>query len=166
MVDELFLRKVFQEDLESFYTFQKEPEAVHMAAFTAKDPADRDAFDAFWSRILGNEEILIRTILFNGEVAGSVLSYVDEGKPEVSYWIGMDYWGKGIATMALTAFLESVNTSRPIYARVAADNLASRRVLEKCGFRVIGESRGFANARGTEIDELLLELSGPVPEAG
>jgi RimJ/RimL family protein N-acetyltransferase len=45
-----------------------------------------------------------------------------------------------------------------MYARVAKDNLASRRVLEKCGFTVIGEDKGFANARGQEIDELLLEL--------
>ena len=49
-------------------------------------------------------------------------------------------------------------TMRPIYARVAKDNVGSRRVLEKCGFQVIGESTGYANARGEEVEELLLEL--------
>jgi RimJ/RimL family protein N-acetyltransferase len=48
----------------------------------------------------------------------------------VTYWIGRSYWGKGIATDALTAFL-AVDRSRPLQARVASDNVASRRVLEK-----------------------------------
>ena len=39
------------------------------------------------------------------------------------------------------------------------DNLASLRVLEKCGFVVIGREKGFANARGMEIEEVVLELS-------
>ena len=43
-------------------------------------------------------------------------------------------------------------------ARVAKDNLGSRRVLEKRGFAIVGEARGFANARGEEIEELVLEL--------
>ncbi len=102
--------------------------------------------------------MIIQTILFNGQVAGSVSSYEEEGKPEVTYWLGRAYWGQGIATAALKTFLAQHNQMRPIYARVAKDNLPSRRVLAKCGFQMIGESQGFANARGREIDELLLEL--------
>ncbi len=66
--------------------------------------------------------------------------------------------GKGIATRALSDFLAHVNRTRPMYARVAKDNLGSRRVLEKCGFKIVGESKGFAKARGEEIEELVLEL--------
>ena len=91
-------------------------------------------------------------------MAGSVSSYEEEGKPKVTYWLGKEYWGKGIATLALAEFLTHHNKTRPIYARVAKDNLGSRRVLEKCGFTIIGESKGFANARGQEIEEFLLEL--------
>jgi hypothetical protein len=81
-------------------------------------------------------------------VAGSVLTYEDENeKPEVSYWIGKPYWGRGVATRALLAFLKRIKV-RPLYARAAKDNLASLRVLEKCGFTRIGEDKGFANARG------------------
>src|SRR5215218_9325330 len=54
----------------------------------------------------------------------------EPGEREVTYWIGRSYWGKGIATDALTAFL-AVERSRPLHARVASDNVASRRVLEK-----------------------------------
>jgi RimJ/RimL family protein N-acetyltransferase len=75
----------------------------------------------------------------------------------VTYWIGRSYWGKGIATDALNAFL-AVDRSRPLHARVASDNVASRRVLEKCGFRVIAAERNLAQARSAEIEELVLRL--------
>lgn len=129
-----------------------------MAAFTPKDPADREAFTAHWDRILADATVVIRTVVLDGQVAGSVLSYEECGKPEVSYWIGRAYWGQGVATRALADFLEHANATRPIYARVAKDNVASIRVLEKCGFTTVSEETGFANARGEEIAELVLEL--------
>jgi len=155
---DMLLRDVMRSDLPIFFDQQLDPDANHMAAFTAKDPSDRDAFLAHWSRILGDGTITIQTILFDGQVAGSVLSYEDEDKgPEVSYWIGKPYWGKGVATRALSAFLKHIEV-RPLYARAAKDNLASLRVLEKCGFARIGEDKGFANARSEEIEEFILRL--------
>jgi RimJ/RimL family protein N-acetyltransferase len=158
MSNEMQLRDVIESDLPIFFEYHKDKDANHMAGFTAKDPTDKDAFMAHWRRILGDTTVIVRTIIFNGQVTGSVLSYEDEGKPEVSYWIGKAYWGKGIATWALKEFLAHHNTTRPIYARVAKDNLGSIRVLEKCGFAITGETRGYANARGQEIEELVLEL--------
>lgn len=158
MSNELLLRDVINDDLPIFFEHQLDREANIMAAFTAKDPTNREAFIAHWQRNLADESTINRTILFNGQVAGSVSSYEQEGKPEVTYWLGREYWGKGIATRALTEFLTHHNRTRPIYARVAKDNLGSRRVLEKCGFKITGEDRGFANARGQEIEEFLLEL--------
>ena len=157
-IQDLFLQDVVEDDLPLFFDFQLDPDANHMAAFTARDPTNRDAFTAHWNKILVEPTNIIRTIVCDGQVVGSVSSYVESGKPEVTYWIGSGHWGKGIATRALTAFLAQANTTRPIYARVAKDNLGSRRVLEKCGFQVIGETKGFAKARGEEIEELLLEL--------
>ena len=146
------------DDLPLFFEHQRDPEANWMAAFTRKDPADRDAFMAHWTKILEDEANTIQTILFNGSVAGSVSSYVDEDEHlEVTYWIGKPYWGKGIATCALSAFLEH-NKVRPLYARAAADNAASLRVLEKCGLVPMRTNRDFANARGQEIEEVLLKL--------
>ena len=111
---------------------------------------------AHWAKILGDETIIIKTTLLDGYVAGSVLSYEDEefGKPEVAYWIGKEYWGKGVATRALSAFLGNVKV-RPYYARVVKDNIASIRVLEKCGFTICGEDKGFSNARGEEVEEYI-----------
>jgi len=152
------LRDVQPSDLPIFFEQQRDPLAVHMAAFTAKEPANRAAFDAFWARISANPTVTIRTIDFEGQVAGSVLKYDDEGHPEVSYWLGREFWGKGIATHALQQFLQVV-TARPIYARAASDNFGSIRVLEKCGFRLVSENSGFANARGGEIPEVLMVLN-------
>jgi len=156
---DLLLRDVVEDDLPLFFDFQLDPDANHMAAFTARDPTDRKAFIAHWNRILADPTTINRTIVCDGQVVGSVSSYIESGKPEVTYWIGRTHWGKGIATQALGAFLVQVDTRRPICARVAKDNMGSRRVLEKCGFQVIGGAKGFANARGEEIEELHLQLA-------
>ena len=118
----VMLREVEQQDLEHFFRFQLDPEAIHMAAFTSQEPTDREAFDAHWERILADRTIPIQTILFEGQVAGSVLSYVAEGNARSAYWLGKDFWGKGIATRALAMYLEMIQ-ERPLYARAAEDNL-------------------------------------------
>ena len=158
MISDFSLRNVLEADLPTFFAFQLDPEANAMAAFTTKDPTNRDAFMAHWHRILADPTTINRTIVVDGQVAGSVSSYEDAGHPEVTYWLGKNYWGKGLATRALTEFLAHVNPTRPIYARAAKDNIGSLRVLEKCGFTIIGEDTGFANARGREVEEFLLQL--------
>ncbi len=163
MTRDFLLRDVESDDLPIFFEFNADPEACRMAAFTAKDPTDREAFAAHWTRILADATVIIKTIVRDGQVVGSVLSYEEEDRPEVSYWIGREHWGQGIATRALTAFLAEENTVRPMLARVAKDNLGSIRVLEKCGFKVTDGCMGFANVRGEEIEELVYEL---VADAG
>jgi RimJ/RimL family protein N-acetyltransferase len=158
MTNELLLRDIEADDLLIFFEQQLDQEANYMAAFTAKDPTNQEAYIAHWHRNLADKTTINKTVVFDGQVVGSVSSYENDGKPEVTYWLGKEYWGKGIATRALREFLAQHNKTRPIYARIAKDNLGSRRVLEKCGFTIIGESRGFANARGQEIEEFLLEL--------
>jgi RimJ/RimL family protein N-acetyltransferase len=157
MVNKVLFRDVTDDDLPHFFEHQLDAEANWMAAFTARDPKDRAAFTAHWRKILADESITIKTILYEGEVAGHILCHSWFGEPEVSFWLGKAYWGKSIATQALTAFLNEVQT-RPLYARVATDNIASRRVLEKCGFVVTGEDRGFSNARGVEVEEVVLVM--------
>ena len=152
------LREVREADLPIFFAYQLDPDAQAMAAFISKDPANREAFLAHWHRILADPTTINRTIVVDGQVAGSVSSYEDAGHPEVTYWLGKHYWGNGLATRALSEFLAHANPTRPIYARAAKDNIGSLRVLEKCGFTIIGEDTGFANARGREVEEFLLQL--------
>ena len=150
------LRDVLDADLPIFFEQQLDADANHMAAFTCKDPADRDAFDKHWARIIGDPTILKKTVLFDGRVAGHVMSFEQAGEREVCYWMGKEFWGRGIATCALKEFLNHVNI-RPLYARVANDNAGSIRVLEKCGFEICGKGKWFSNARGAEIEELILK---------
>jgi RimJ/RimL family protein N-acetyltransferase len=155
---DLILRDIVDDDLPTFFVQQLDPDANRMAAFTAKDPSNHDMFTAHWNRIRRDPSVVIKTIVVAGEIAGYVSSYEEDGQPEVTYWLGKAYWGQGIATRALAAFLETANTTRPIHARVAQDNRASLRVLQKCGFVVKGEAVGFANARGHDVSEYLLTL--------
>ena len=157
------LREVLPSDLPIFFEYNRDPVAVRMAAFTSKDPDDRSAFDAHWARIMARDDVLNRAIEVDGRVAGSVASFVMEGETEVTYWLGREYWGRGIATAALDEFLK-LQTIRPIYARAAKDNIGSLRVLQKCGFAIIGEDRGYANGRGEEIEEYVLALTEDLNE--
>ncbi|HYP41450.1 MAG TPA: GNAT family N-acetyltransferase [Chloroflexia bacterium] len=151
------LREVAEADLPIFFEYQRDPDANHMAAFTARDPSDIDTFMAHWAKILADDTIIKRTILSEGQVAGNIVCFGWQGKREVGYWLGREHWGKGLATRALAEFL-AVVTERPLYAAAAKDNAASIRVLEKCGFVITGYDRGFSNARGEEIEEVMLEL--------
>jgi RimJ/RimL family protein N-acetyltransferase len=157
---EIRLRDVLTGDLPVFFQNQLDPDANRMAAFTAKDPADREAFDIHWARIMADNSIHIQTITLDSEAIGHVLSYQQAGATEVSYWIAKKYWGRGVASQALRAF-SLQHSSRPLHARAAKDNIASLRVLEKCGFVIIAVDRGYANARGAEIEEFVLRLDAP-----
>lgn len=133
MSDHVRLRDVVPDDLPIFYEQQLDGDATRMAAFPARD---RAAFDTHWAtNILGNPASVIKTILLDGQVAGNIGSWRQNGVRLVGYWIGKEHWGKGVATRALAAFLHLV-TERPLYAHVAKHNVGSIRVLEKCGFCV------------------------------
>jgi RimJ/RimL family protein N-acetyltransferase len=149
------LRDVAEADLPIFFEHQLDPEATQMAAFPARD---RDAFLAHWAKILADETVGKQTILVDGQVAGNIGSWGQLGERDVGYWIGRQYWGRGVATSALAAFL-GYETARPLYAHVAKHNIGSLRVLEKCGFIICGAEQGVADARGNQVDEIILRLS-------
>ena len=113
------------------FEYQLDP-ATDMAAFPARE---RDEFMAHWTKIVADETVITIAVIVDGQVAGNVVSFDRLGEREVGYWIGRDHWGKGVATRALMTFLDHDRT-RPLFARVATSNVASIRVLEKCGFTV------------------------------
>ena len=153
MTNNIILREVTESDLPILFEQQLDPEATAMAAFPSRH---REAFMAHWARIMADEKGIIRTVLFNGQVAGNILSWEMEGEREVGYWFGREFWGKGIATQALAEYVNIV-TTRPLYAHVAQHNIGSRRVLEKCGFKVIGED-SYTNPAGVSVEEFMLKL--------
>jgi RimJ/RimL family protein N-acetyltransferase len=160
MTTSVQLRDALKTDLPIFYEQQLDPEAVQMAAFPARSS---DKFMAHWSKIMADDSVAIKTILFQGEVAGNIVCFEQLGEREVGYWLGREYWGKGIASQALTQFLGLIKT-RPLYAHVAKHNQASKRVLEKCGFKVAADDKFFSKIFGKDIEEyiLMLEVDEPV----
>lgn len=146
--------KTVKEDLDHFFQFQLEPEASFLAAFTPKDPTDKEAYINKYAKFLTDPAITMLTIKVDGNIAGSVSKFVIEDEAEVTYWIDKKYWGQGIATAALQEIL-MIEKVRPIYGRTAFDNYASQKVLEKCGFVKIGTDTGFANARQQVTEEYI-----------
>jgi RimJ/RimL family protein N-acetyltransferase len=160
MTSDVLLRDVIEDDLPIFFDHQRDPDANQMAAFPARD---REAFMAHWTKILGDETGTTKTILFDGQVAGNVVSWGQPGERNVGYWLGREFWGKGIATKALSEFLRLLKT-RPLHAHVARHNIASLRVLQKCGFTTIaGEAKVSSGEPGEEVEELILRLEANAP---
>jgi RimJ/RimL family protein N-acetyltransferase len=140
------LREVEDRDLDALFGHQADPEAYELADVPTRD---RAAFDAHWAQIRRSPQVVIRTIEVDGQVAGHVLSWLrDDGVRLVGYWIGRELWGRGIASAALAEFLTIVDEG-PLQATIAPPNTASRRVLEKNGFRLLRE----------EPDSLVFELA-------
>ena len=153
MTNNVILRDVIESDLPIFYKQQLEPEATAMAAFPSRD---RESFMAHWVKIMADRSVILKTILYDGQVAGNIVSWEQDSEREVGYWVGKEYWGKGIATKALMEFLNQVKT-RPLVAHVAKHNIASWRVLEKCGFTLTREDK-YYNTGGEEIEEVILHF--------
>jgi RimJ/RimL family protein N-acetyltransferase len=144
---ERVLREVVDSDIDAFFEHQREPEANRMAGFPARD---RETFDAHWRRLLSDDSLTKKTIVDGGEVAGNIGCWEQEGQRFVGYWIGREFWGKGLATRALQELSGEV-TQRPLHAWVVPSNVASIRVLEKCGFVRVGSHKN-------GVEELLFEL--------
>lgn len=135
---DISLGEVTDADVEIFFEYQRDPIAVEMAAFPSRE---KEAHLQHWARLRADDTNITRTILFGDKVAGSIGRWVRDDKRFIGYWIGREYWGKGVATRALRTFVDLLG-ERPLFAHVARHNLGSIRVLEKCGFERQSEEPG------------------------
>lgn len=142
---DLILRPFRDDDLPSLFAHQLDPEATAMAGFPSRD---QEAFMAHWARLKADPTISTAIVEVDGQVAGNLGSWVDDDLRLVGYWFGREFWGRGIATQAVRAFVASI-PDRPLHAYVAVHNAASMRVLVKCGFVPVSR----------DDDEVLYELS-------
>lgn len=152
------LRPTKPADLERLFLFQLDEEACHLAAFMPQDHTNQAAYLEKYTGFLQNPTINMQTILVDGTIAGSISKFEIEGDAEITYWLDRAYWGQGIGSAALATFL-TLETTRPLFARVAFDNRGSQKVLEKGGFIRTGTDKGFANARQTQIEEFIYQLA-------
>ena len=126
-----------------------------MALFPSRD---REAFDAHWRRLLSDDTLAKRTIVDDeGRVAGNIGCWEQDGQRLVGYWIGKEFWGRGLATRAVAEFVQEL--PRPLHAWVATSNAGSIRVLEKCGFVQVASRSEHDEKLGRPVDELLFELA-------
>ena len=127
------IRPVLEVDIETFYEFQADPVAAAMAVFGSRC---REDHAAHWQKLRHDPDAVARTALTDGLVCGNLLSWSREGHRYVGYWIGREFWGRGIGTEALRLFVAEIET-RPLWAHVVVANRGSQRVLEKCGFEQV-----------------------------
>ena len=97
----------------------------------------------------------------DGELLGFVGIALRSGGPNLGYWLGEPYWGRGIATEAVGAVVAAFfrSSERPaLMSGIFLGNDASMAVQRKFGFEVVGESSMMCVARGiavTHIDTVL-----------
>jgi RimJ/RimL family protein N-acetyltransferase len=126
------LRDVEEADLEVFFAYEHDQEAVRRSKFT---PRDRERFMDHWrTKILGNASGFVQTVTVDGAPAGNVMAWWEEDRRFVGYWLGREHWGRGVGTKALTAFV-ALEQARPLHADPHVGNTASVRLLERIGFR-------------------------------
>lgn len=119
---------------------------------------------AFVTAVAGQDPARAATFVIEHEdhgPVGVIGLFEDEDRvPEAGYWIGREFWGRGLATEALEGALVWASRRwrrRALVAGHFADNPASGRVLEKAGFLYTGETRkAFSRARKAEIDTRMM----------
>lgn len=149
------LRDVEADDLALFFEHQRDPVAVAMVVFRSREATE---FAQHWAKLLADSSLLKKTIVVDGQVVGHIGSWLSDGKREIGYWIDRAFWGRGIATEALSAFLR-LEPTRPLYAGVARHNTASLRVLQKCGFTPLAPDDAASN--DADATHVILMLAAP-----
>ena len=105
---------------------------------------DEDAEN--WLNIVNSSEFKLSIFQNNVLIGGIGLTPEDDGYCELGYWLGFEYWGRGYATESCSALLNYVKTNtsyKNFKATVNKGNTGSSKVLEKIGFRQIGEGEVF-----------------------
>ncbi len=70
---------------------------------------------ALWlDKVLSDATVRKKTVLVDGQVAGNVVSFEQGGRRLIGYWIGKEYWGRGVATRAVSEFLAHEERARPL----------------------------------------------------
>jgi RimJ/RimL family protein N-acetyltransferase len=122
---------------------------------------------AFISLILREDPLACFAIIVDEHCVGGIglerLTDVHRLTGELGYWLGVNYWGRGIATeaiIAVTTWGFGTLDLKRVFAQPYADNLASCRALEKAGFALEGTLKHSAIKEGVLRDQLMYARLG------
>jgi RimJ/RimL family protein N-acetyltransferase len=155
----ILLREYADSDLDRLVHLANNENVSRYLVYTFPYPYTRD--DAQWWIATGSKQngVITRVIEHQGLFIGSVGITPQSGwrdhLGEIGYWVAEEYWGKGIATAALRQMTEYGFTNRnfrKLYAPVLAANVASMRVLEKCGYQREAILKGEVQKHKTYFD--------------
>ncbi|MFD7970565.1 GNAT family N-acetyltransferase [Streptomyces clavifer] len=151
MSGQVCLRDVGPADLEVFFAQEHDPEALRRSSWR---PREHEAFMKHWTtKVLGDPSVRVQAVTADGELAGNLVAWWQGDRRFLGYWLGREFWGRGVGTRALTLFLEQ-ETARPLHADPFAENNGSVRLLEKHGFRRTG------TVLHGEAEHIMLVLGG------
>ena len=130
------------------------------------NPYSIDDARAFIAKAAGHSPRSYFAITVDGKLAGGIgytqLSDVERIGAEVGYWLGCEFWGRGIATEALRLMTRHAFRTNPVLRRLFAlpyaSNPASARVLEKAGYRLEGTLRQSAIKNGHVLDQWMYAI--------
>ena len=115
--------------------------------------------------VVGQKQATNFAIDVAGEAVGGIgftVQYdVARRSGEIGYWLGEEFWGRGIATEALIAVTDHAFSNYDVcrlYAHVFDWNRASARVLEKAGYEFEGRMKQSVTKDGQTIDQLMYAM--------
>jgi RimJ/RimL family protein N-acetyltransferase len=166
----LKLRPVVMSDAPRIARFCDDPGVGRMLAMTPLPYLEAAAEG--WIMTLNARAPLERDFVFAAELEGEGLigcvgaHKSEQGDVEIGYWLGRPYWGRGLGSEAVGAFVAEANALGALNAGHFVDNPASGRLLEKVGFAYTGETkRMFSMGRGASVDCLRMRLAPREPSA-
>ena len=159
---EFTLRPWHINDLDSLVENANNPNIAKFMTNGFPHPYTPENGKAFIAMATKDELIHIFAIDVNGKAVGGIGIHPQSDimckNAELGYWLGENYWGKGIVTKAIkqiTEFAFKTYDINRIYARPFRNNLASQHVLEKCGFKLEATIEKNIFKNGEYLDELI-----------
>ncbi len=151
------LRPITEADLQTLAQFLCDEDAIFMAG-AGSGSTDVSTHIQHFKKLMEDESISMAVIISGASVVGYIAAFMRGDEREITYWIGREYWGQGIASKAVKLFLPSLQekyVGEQIFARVVKGNKASEHVLLKAGFKATQTDKFYSDIRSTEVTETI-----------
>lgn len=140
------LRLWHAEDLPQYMELLDDPAVWAHMTEAYPDPLTAEIAQALIEASNAGNRHEVRAVERDGELVGQVRLLFDGdetfGCSEISYWLGREYWNRGIGTDIVSFYTRHSLAQHPqltwLFARVHSQNMASQRVLEKSGYQFAG----------------------------